>query len=92
MNIRVSSLALAILAVSMSAGGGLAQGPANQGNRAEAYAAIARLPAFEGVWQADRGAVTGLRAAEGKAPLTPKARAIVDAFQAAKARGEKSSA
>lgn len=88
MGVRVSSLALAILAVSLPAAGGLAQAPANPGDRAAAYAAIARLPAFEGVWQADRGAVTGLRASEGKAPLTPKARAIVDAFQAAKARGE----
>ncbi|HWJ70260.1 MAG TPA: hypothetical protein VNS79_09450 [Sphingobium sp.] len=82
------ALALAILGVSMGAGGALAQTPASPADRQSAYAAIARLPAFEGVWQADWGSVTRLRAAEGEAPLTASARAIVDAFNAAKAQGE----
>lgn len=85
------SLSLAVLAVSLLSGGALAQGGAGGAagvDRAQAYAAIARLPAFEGVWQADRGSVTALRAAEGKAPLTPQARAMVDAYEAAKERGE----
>jgi hypothetical protein len=85
---RSSCLPLAFLAVSIFSSGALAQASASGSDRAQAYAAIAQLPAFEGVWQADRGSVTALRGAEGKAPLTAKARAIVDAFEAAKERGE----
>ena len=57
-------------------------------SRESTYAAIARLPAFEGVWQPDWSAITKLRAAEGEAPLTDQARAAIDAFNAAKASGE----
>lgn len=84
---RFKAFPLTILAASLCAGGALAQGAPNTPNRAAAYAAIARLPAFEGVWQADRGSVTRLRAAEGEAPLTPSARATVDAYNAAKEQG-----
>ena len=70
----------------------LASAAAAQGvpesDRQAAYAAIARLPAFEGVWQPDWSAITRLRAAEGAAPLTARARAAIEAFNAAKADGE----
>lgn len=55
---------------------------------AATYAAIARLPRFEGVWQAEWTSITRLRAAEAEAPLTPEARARRDAFQQAKQNGE----
>tara|TARA_A100001391_G_scaffold7621_8_gene5035 strand:- start:52596 stop:53366 length:771 start_codon:yes stop_codon:yes gene_type:complete len=57
-------------------------------SREAAYAEIARLPAFEGVWQPDWPAIAQLRAAEGAAPLTEQAREAIDAFNAAKASGE----
>jgi hypothetical protein len=57
-------------------------------SREAAYAQIARLPAFEGVWQPDWSAISRLRAAEGAAPLTDQARETIAAFEAAKARGE----
>jgi len=87
MHRRFKSLPLAILAAALCSGCALAQGTTGAADRASAYAAIAKLPAFEGVWQADRGSVTRLRAAEGQAPLTPKARATLDTFNAAKAHG-----
>ena len=52
------------------------------------YARIAELSAMEGVWQAEWGSVTRLRAAEKDAPLTEAARSTYEAFQAAKQRGE----
>lgn len=87
MHHRFKRVSLAILAAALCPGSALAQGAAPAADRAAAYGAIAQLPAFEGVWQADRGSVTKLRAAEGQAPLTPKARATLDAFNAAKASG-----
>ena len=57
-------------------------------SRAADYARLAELPPMEGVWQADWGTVTRLRAAEKDAPLTEAARSTYEAFQAAKQRGE----
>jgi len=78
------------LAAAGSAPAALAESraPADPAARSAAYAAIARLPAFEGVWQPDWAAVTRLRAAEGQAPLTPAARRELEAFHAAKEQGE----
>lgn len=53
-----------------------------------AYDALARLPRFEGVWQADRASVTRLRATEADAPFTSQARARRDAFMQARENGE----
>lgn len=87
MPISFRVLALGALATSMLGSAALAQNRIGTAERESAYTAIARLPAFEGVWQPDWGAVTRLRAAEGEAPLTPAARTVVDAFKAAKASG-----
>ncbi|HZV18519.1 MAG TPA: hypothetical protein VFF84_07520 [Sphingobium sp.] len=87
MQLKFTSFSLAILAASLGTGVALAQGAGAAPDRAARYAALAELPAFEGVWQADRGSVTRLRAAEGDAPLTAQARAVVDAYNAAKADG-----
>ncbi len=67
--------------------GAVAQAP-SEVDRAAEYAALAQLPPMEGVWQPDWGMVTRLRTAEAQAPLTPEARAAMDAFDAAKERGE----
>jgi len=85
---RFKAFPLAILAVSLCAGGALAQDTGSAPDRAAQYAALAKLPAFEGVWQADWSTITKLRGAENSAPLTPEARAIVDAFNSAKEEGK----
>lgn len=87
MPINFRMLALGALTASLLCGAAQAQNQADATARESAYSAIARLPAFEGVWQPDWGAITRLRATEAEAPLTPVARAAVDAFKAAKASG-----
>ncbi|WP_336978643.1 hypothetical protein [Altererythrobacter fulvus] len=82
------TLAVSTALVATSGDVALAQNSGSGESRDSRYAAIARLPAFEGVWQPDWAAVTKLRAAEGQAPMTANARAAVDAFNAAKAQGE----
>lgn len=79
------AMALAMLAFPALAGSASAQDDAT---RAAQFAAIARLPDFDSVWRPEWGVVGKLRAAEGQAPLTAKARAILDAFNAAKESGK----
>ena len=81
-------LALAALAMPLLAPSALAQQDDALAAREQQYARISELPAFEGVWQTDWAMVTRLRSAEGDAPLTAPARAEVEAFEAAKQRGE----
>jgi len=79
---------VAALAMLLIAPGTAAQAQEQAETRRAAYAVLADLPAIEGVWQADWGMVTRLRAAERAAPLTDAARAVVDQFNQAKAQGE----
>ncbi|WP_119082423.1 hypothetical protein [Altererythrobacter sp. B11] len=80
-------MAPAVIALPLLGGAAFAQSGPDTVNRAAEYAAIAKLPPFEGVWQPNWGMVTKLRAAEGNAPLTEKARTEIDAFKAEKAEG-----
>ncbi|KPL68353.1 hypothetical protein SZ64_09610 [Erythrobacter sp. SG61-1L] len=88
MSHKFKLMAAALTAAAMLGSAAQAQNPTVEASRESRYAAIARLSAFEGVWQPDWAAVTNLRAAEGQAPMTASARATVDAFNAAKADGQ----
>lgn len=78
-------LLLAMLVLPALGSSAFAQDAASRDSQ---FAAIARLPALDSVWRPEWGVVGKLRAAEGQAPLTAKARAIVDAFNSAKEHGE----
>jgi len=66
---------------------GASSGSAAQGTpRATAYESVAQWPDWSGVWSPGVG--SGSRITPTPPKLTPEAKAIVDAFEAGKARGE----
>jgi hypothetical protein len=61
-------------------------GMAQDAPRATAYESVAQWPDWSGVWSP--GVAAGSRTTATPPKLTPRAKAIVDAFEAGKARGE----
>lgn len=80
---RSVSLALPLLAATLLLGPAAA---AQETARATAYAELSQWPDWSGVWSPGVGA--GSRTTPTPPKLTPEAKAVVDAFEAGKARGE----